>query len=678
MERPKRSSRAWRLAAAGILLAGGLLLLLRLFGAPEPAGTAVEPEAARAPAPAEEPASLAPVGEGEVDPPRSPEREALPVVDGRVDLPPLADPTETSAGAAVRGRVFHVRGGPVAGVRVTADKTEVDGEPASATTHADGRFEIVVRDAYDTLAVDDARYVNLRVPEVRRTSRKVEHPIVVTNAIRVSGRVVDPNLASVPGVRLDLVLARKVYNAVPAALDTTRQVQSWQAKSDGEGAFLFEALPAVPGGTLRVQRSGFASKSEPAPVSPTSAMVIHLRPARAREAAREVDLVEGSVFAEGRGAVGAKVQAGPHRTETDEKGFFKVPAGGIDADDALVVVHAGYAPYVDAEFGTKVQLGERWFLRLELLHRAASIAGRLVDANGEACAGWSLKLLSGTEVDPNVFPPLFAEDLAAGGEILEHMVDARDVTLGRGGFSRPTGKSPNQQRTGENGSFRIDGLVPFQSYVLRAWNPQTLQIVESDPVRAPNESYLFRVPTDVFRDRVWGTVRGLDGTPIANVRVRLTMRVHQNRRGTSFHTGQSTHTGPDGAFEFADVPRVDLLLRFTGEEVASLYREFPAYEEGANLDVRLARRCHFRFETTPGPDAPDALRLLDRFGEPLRMKIAEAGRSSSPDRVRIENGRTGVLGADENARWLVLEKDGKELRRISLRLTPGEVAVVRD
>ena len=558
------------------------------------------------------------------------------------------------APVSVRGQVFHVRGYPTPGARVVARRSASQGAKAEAVSGSDGGFQIALSEAHDQLSVDDERYVTLRSSEVQPTSLEVVHPIIVADSIQVSGGVVEEHGRPVLGSEIQLVLPREVYGKVPAALDTTREQGKWRTRSDARGIFAFEELPAVPGGLLEVRHPHYAERSDPSPVfSDVNLMIVLQRPVPSDSSAVENVLEGRVVFPGGAPAAGARVSLGSNMTLATTAGDFELTIGPHRPDDNLVAVLGGWQPAVIESFGSRMA-DRRGPVVMVLPGEAYSIAGRLLDAARTPCVGWDIKLLDGTVVDGS-FPPVFAEDHAAGG----------------------AGRNPNMQKTDENGRFHMGGLLAGRSYVVRAWNESTLCIYESEPIRSGARDTELIVPTDDVRERVWGRVTGLDGTPIAGVKVRLTMRVHDQRGSTTFHTGQWLHTGADGHFEFADVPRVDLLLRFTGEQVDSLYYEFSAADAGQDLEIRLERRCHLRFECLPGPGAPDAIRVLDSYGQSVRAHAIEAGRSRGMSRAPLTEGLSGVLAVSERAHWLVIERDRVEIDRRVLRLSPGAVTHVR-
>lgn len=367
------------------------------------------------------------------------------------------------------------------------------------------------------------------------------------------------------------------------------------------------------------------------------------------------------LFDTGAPAVGARVCVGAATATADAQGAFALRLDRIDAAAALVATLPGYQPAVIGDL-TAMRAGREF--EVVLPGKAWGIDGWLLDATGAACAGWTLGLYRGTDCGPIAFPNLLAEDLAAGAQV-------------RGRSVEHLGSNPNLQQIGADGAFRIGGLRRGCDYVLRAWNPRTLQTVFSAPIAAGISRYVFTVPPADCRERVTGRAVDRYGNALASVRVRLSMREHQSGGTTSYQTGQEVNTGLDGSFEFRQVPRQDLLLRFTGDDVESNYWELKADDPGVDLLIRLVCICRVRFEARA--TAADALRILDGDDRPLRLtrQLGE-GRSEGGTDVAIVEGRSPELTVSDAAAWLSLSRGREVVQRVPIKLYRGEPAVLRD
>ena len=370
-------------------------------------------------------------------------------------------------------------------------------------------------------------------------------------------------------------------------------------------------------------------------------------------------------------ANGARVRIGAAEAQMEQDGSFVVPRDRVSRDADLVAMLEGYEPAVIDDLALTPEFRSDDVLDVVLPGRALAIDGWLVETGGAPCEGWQLELYRGTDCGVVGFPNLLAEDLAAGGR-----AEKQDPRLAPGGPQQVV--NPNLQKIGKDGAFSIKGLRRGHDYVLRAWNERTLRTVLSEPIPAGATRYVFTVPNGERRERVWGRVVDRRDMPIADVRVRLSMRVHEVEGRTSFQTGGQVRSGPDGSFEFKDVPRENLLLRFDGKEIDSYYHEFPATDPGADLRIKLACMCRFRYEALPGVAAASTLRVLDGNEKPMRI-TRQLGQGSSEINVQypIENGRSPDLMVSDTAAWLLLQTGDGHQRRVPMPLSRGDITIVR-
>ncbi|MCZ6598527.1 MAG: sigma-70 family RNA polymerase sigma factor, partial [Planctomycetota bacterium] len=305
----------------------------------------------------------------------------------------------------------------------------------------------------------------------------------------------------------------------------------------------------------------------------------------------------------GRPVEDALVVFGPDSDETDDRGRFYLAVRErnqgwgsgdrpIDREDALVATFEGFAPVIVGGLGEKVIASEGAIgpIDIFLADTVQEITGWLVTADGAPATGWRIKLLDGVVVSANSQSPVTAEDLAAG--------------------------VANPRATDDEGRFAFTGLAPHRTYRLRTWNEKTLEIVASEPIPAGTFDYVFQVPQPDFRPTVDGVVVGLDGRPLENVRCRLTMVEHEDGGATWMTTGQELRTGPDGRFEFTDVPHTDLFIRFNGHGGGTSF-DLPPDEPGRDLYVEIVREGGFRFEARNLQASPTSVSVLDEAGERL-------------------------------------------------------------
>jgi hypothetical protein len=385
------------------------------------------------------------------------------------------------------------------------------------------------------------------------------------------------------------------------------------------------------------------------------------------------------LFPDGSGAAGATVVLGELSTGCDAHGRFaleiveregvpllgRVPgirSPSLDDDAALVALLAGWTPGVLAGVGARVRAahGERPRAPLEpveivLTDLAETIDGTVLGRDGAPASDWRIALLDGVPAFAGDYRPFSAEELSSG--VRDHAT------------------------TDAHGRFAFTGLVRGKEYRVRAWNPQTLEQVTSEPLPSGTREHVLRMPGEGLRPLVDGLIVGLDGTPLEGMRCRLTMveyrLEHEGTGRTWMTTGQEVHTDALGRFEFRDVPACPLFVRIDGQGTGTRL-DLPPEEPCRGLRVELARAGSFTLEIGDPAHAPDALRALDADGELLRME-RDTGPGSSEGGREMDLPPDGAHGwrVSERARWLVLVEDGAERARLPVSIRHGRTAHLR-
>jgi hypothetical protein len=383
------------------------------------------------------------------------------------------------------------------------------------------------------------------------------------------------------------------------------------------------------------------------------------------------------LFPDRRGAEGASVAFGPFATSCGPGGWFDLALdeeellvsiraqlfrtrGSFAREDALVAWHDGWVPAFQRDFGVLVEeaLGrpaprELAPVELVLASRSLEIRGTLLDRNGAPAAGWRFALLDGELVAKGDYRPFSAEDLASGTE--------------------------THQTTGDDGSFAFRGLTPEKSYRVRAWHGRTLEQVVSPPIPAGTLDVLLRAPGERWRAVVDGVVVGLDGTPLPDVRCRLSMNEYRTEGGAWMNSGQDVRTDAAGRFAFVDVPPAEIFIRFSGYGSGTELELQPDVEY-RGIRVELVRSAEFHFESSIPPRAPCSLSVLDEAGEPLPVEVPlteDYSRSRTMRRLPLSAEGTAHARVSELARWLVVLDGERELARLPLTIQYGELARLR-
>ncbi len=390
------------------------------------------------------------------------------------------------------------------------------------------------------------------------------------------------------------------------------------------------------------------------------------------EQPRDTIALRGKVrFPDRQPVEGASVALGPWRTRTARDGGFQLElersslsyqtAGHnevIQEEAALVASFPDWVPAIVPETGRLLLDAARRGhapapLELVLPGPSERLSGIVLDHTGSPAIGWRISLLDGTPVFFGRYRPLSAEDVASG---------------------------VSQHTETPDGRFAFEGLALDRTYRIRAWNRETLEQVTSEPLVPGMHGVIVQAPMEAWRPAVDGVVVGLDGSPLEDVRCRLSMdeyRVTSGARSSSWATtGQEVQTDALGRFEFKDVPHADLFLRFHGHGGGA---SLPLEPEDAGRDLRivLVRSGSFAFEAARPSAAPRTLAFLDENEATLRIEIdLGPGRTRGIKELELTDGRaTGRVS--EHARWLILLEDDREVARHSVLIRAGETAELR-
>ncbi len=462
------------------------------------------------------------------------------------------------------GRVLGLDGAPVIDV-VVATKSH-SRSVVVGRTNGSGRFtssQSVPLGA--RLEVADPAWVTIGeatiVPELD------EAILVACPSVGIGGNVVDESGEAISGVELKV----EIPNRLLRALDTNDATSfgKWTTKTDGVGGFLFERAPSFEGLGLRVSRSGYRTLRQEAPRAETLDLTITLE--------KRAELPRGGIRGFVRDLSGipvpdARVHLGRRSTMTDERGYFEM-LRTVAPGRSLVAFKQGYSPAEIPGYGDLVASQRDHLLPVDLvLSEMASIEGWLVDAGARPCAGWRIRLLDAALV--------FVESREVRGfgqRALGQPVTAEEISAGERG----------PKLTREDGGFVFNGLQPGRAYRVRAWNERTLRIFESEPVAAGVRGHVLRLPPEDSRPFVSGVVLTKNGRLVEGARVRLTMVEQEYDGSTWMQTGQDMKTGADGRFEFNDVPRNELLLRFNASGFKSRTIDLDPQDDGVELQIEV-------------------------------------------------------------------------------------------
>jgi len=608
--------------------------------------------------------------------------------------------TVTVGAALLHGRVLDSSGAPVAGAPVAGRRMEGPadgenlaarpGEPVLALADAEGRFELSTEAGHLQLFVADVRWATVLAGLPVTATRPTEAVVVVAPRIELAGEVLDGLGTPVAGARIDLEPPAGLRARLGSVLDYSLPVR-WSTLTDERGRFSLPACPSLEEARLLVQAQGFEPRHEPAPLFSRSDLVLVLSPPPALRSRLEGRVVDPA----GAPAAGARVSLGLDSTVSDDHGRFALELDSPTSfnqrlsahlpvpTDHLVAVKPGYLPAEltapragprpgpedDAEPPGSVQWPQPLVLRLG--PPPLTLAGRVVDENGEALAGVQVWL-----ADPTLFGGIEQTD-----SDWPQLVQTESLLA-------QAAPGWNWTESDAQGRFRLEGLLD-REYVLAAMDPGTLLRSETAGVQAGRQDVRLELHREATFSRLRGRLVDSRGEPVPGALVApmcdaLRLKLAGEILTTHHSRLEGTTSDAEGRFELSDVPRDLVYLRIQGPDTIPL--EWGRGVEGGlahlilgdpqELEIRVERRCHFQVELAV-PDEADTLGVLDEAGQPLVISEFLGNGRRDQEQHGLLEGRSNPLAVGDGARHLVLYKQGLEVRRLPLRLVPGELTTLR-
>lgn len=565
--------------------------------------------------------------------------------------------TEVAAtGTPVRGRVFDAAGQPIIGVRVVVDGVN---EQLAATSGAGGEFTLTVDVEAMTvegsflgtpcLRIDDEDWVTVRRSCLSATNLDLEHLVVASRMRAVEGWIQDTsgNPIAEASVRMGTPNGLNEGDGLesfPMPLDMTRSLVQ-RATSDAAGRFMLDRLPSGKGLSLYVHSRGYVGRY----VDLDSAghpLILELE--RPEETGQP--MLEGLVVDPGGQPVeGAVVQLASSRTQSKMGGLFRMPIPNLASETPLCAAKPGLQPALIPRFRDVIEGagGEPGLVELVLGGPSLSIAGRVLDANGQPCEGWTVGIADATEISQYSVPADTAETLARGGK--------EDTT------------------TDAAGGFEIGGLLD-RPYAVYAYDGDSLLRAEA-VFEAGDRSAVIRVQAGLM-ERLTGRVVSMDGEPMAGIGVRVSLPKFRSELGFSSIPGQEVITAEDGSFELREVPDAHVRLQVRGESILPNGMDLEGLDLG-DLQIEVTRRCHFDLELSGDLANAKHVWLEDDLGKRKQINRFQAGGMSAFPFVPLSEGRSAVFSVAETASILVVATEEKELGRFPIQLIPGEVTQLR-
>lgn len=548
-----------------------------------------------------------------------------------------------------RGRVLDLGGRPRVGVPISFSSkgvVEIVGE-------TDNLGEFVVRaNRPGLLSTESPKLVNVRASRFRPGEHPHDHFVIVTDAIEISGRVMDEQRVPLEGVRLEIGVGFDALAALSVPTDDMEE-PDWTTITSPGGEFVIPKAPAGPKAHLVISKTGYVEQRIPMPVATDRNLVFLL----VRSAATDSTLLGRVVLQGGEPATAARVILGMLQTDTDADGRFVLPLSRpVSAKAALVAVQVGFQPAFVPDFGRLVsdRAVEPAPVTLVLPGGALTIEGHVVLADGTGAVGWRVEVLDPTPLESTVIPPRTLEDAVRGN---------KKIVLTDGA-----------------GAFRIEGLSA-RSYVCRAWDPKSLISVRSGETAAGVRDMRLVVPARATVPKLSGVVRSRSGAPVSGVSVRLGLRtwVAPELPGGGLHVsnGIEAVTDDQGRFQLADVPCAGARLYLDSASILSDSHELESACDGEEVEVRVSARCYFQFETSQPLSDHSFLQVTDDSGNELVLHVVQSNEMTAGRAFPLEAPQSPVLMLGEEGRTLLIYDGSKELARMPLHLVPGVIVRVR-
>lgn len=573
-----------------------------------------------------------------------------PVAEVAPEAAPPAPPADAVWTGAVHGRLFDLDGRPIPFGAIAASVEVRDWrEPGSllgtetcgtAKADADGRFVIEVQSPSAGLYCADPDRITVYAGTLP-DAPGLEVTVVVTARRVVEGIVSDENGTPIVDAEVSIELDRSADAFITAVLDRSTR-QRFETRSAADGTFHFEAAPGCERASVRVDHAAYETTAVPLPADGVPVRVVLSRPPHpARIFGRVVD-------ANGAAVEDAVVVHGHAFVHTDSAGRFELAADGIAAEDRSIrAAKAGHAP---AEL-LRPPEGFPSPLLLRLGPSPSAIEGIVVDAEGRPKGSVRVGVL-----DPSAFG------------VVDHV--ARNV-------EDVIGTSGEHVRTGDDGRFRLDGLLD-RPYRLIALDLQTFDQVTTHAIAPGATSVRIEFAGRGRLTDVSGRVVTRHGSPVAGARVAVGRRLH----GVQYLGGSTGElllrpfrtTDAEGRFTIHDCPRSGVEIEVDGAHVMPTY---VPVEPGADLRIVVPLRLHLRVETRE--PAARYFAIVDELDQRLTLMVFRGSTIRNGTTQMLEDGASPVVALSDAATTVVLySSDNAEVGRRPIVVADDDVIVVAD
>ena len=648
-----------KLGAAALVIALASVPLWVWQWGEVPGASKVEPTAEVTRVDLEEPgeagstAATVPAGESE-------ERQALPTVHEEAeDLAVLLD-----------GTVMDCSRRPVGGVRVSFERLELpegtyspDEEAVAVRADAGGSFQIPFPETWGRLAAADEHYTTT-VPFWLTLEPPEEDPVIfVAPRKSYAGTVIDEHGSPVPEVPLGIYMSPATARGLLPG-EQRSESRSWKAESDRQGAFSFEDVGWTEGLLLYVSLDGFQDVREDLPPHSLADLEIVLQLVPTGP-----DSITGTVVdSRGEAVEGAHVAlVGGTAMCTAGDGRFTLEVEGDPSPLVVQAVKEGLLP-ARLELPALAQDPEPDPIVLVLEGEPLTIAGRVEDDTGEPVPLASVWTPDGTR-----FGEVWFE--GGGGSTYNLPCHVEDILAPVGRF-----RLGRWATADEEGQFEIRGMLP-RAYEIRAIHPTTMEVTTLPTVQGGDCDVRIVLGGTEPARRVAGRVVYGDGSPVTGARL-VCVRDRTpgiERLSAPFPSHGWREVDAEGHFAFDAICVQGTHLNLVGEGVPRGQElELDPEMDLEDLEICIPRVCRFQVVLEGNPEEARWLKVLDEDGRTLRMHCDLGRWMTSTILGDLVGGRSEVLHVGDDARTLVLLRQGAvEVRRIPIRLQPGEIQVIR-
>lgn len=588
-------------------------------------------------------------------------REARTGTEGETEGATARPPDASQSGPVLFGRVQEPDGSPLAGAAVTIEIPDLS-NPSLPRLRSDvesrsdpgGRFVLPRPQGYCWVLADTTEWTTAVPHEFVPDRPEIEAVVVVGRRNDYGGVVVDAEGRGLADVPIVVAMSPATARGLLPGRERSHSIE-WKARTQADGRFEFEGVAWTQGLAFTATSTGLRPTTLVLPEASDLDLRVVLR-------AEEEFLVGTVLDPEGQPAPGSTVFLDTASTTADGGGRFAFPKPDLEAEHALVAVLVDHLP-ARLAIGGRIAVPDP--LVLVLGGPPLSISGRTVDGEGHPVAG----------------ALVWIEDRT----LLDRVVTRRDGAVGISGFATAENLMAgahsfvNRFRSGPDGRFEVRGLLP-RAYPLWACELATFSLVSMPAVEAGTRDLVLVLEEESPTRRIAGRALSLSGSPIQGLRVTVSRTAGSGLSIVSapLRIEGAPVTDAEGRFAIEAIHVGDSSIWFSGDGILSMDEplELDPSQDLEHLEIRLPMKCSVQVRLRDASEA-DQVVVRDEAGRYVSTEQRVGLTSSSDMPLEFVDGVSEVFSTGENARWLVLMKAGKEVRRVPIQLVVGQVTTIR-